>query len=165
MKIQKALQPSLRNLKGSDDHELSHFVVARQRILEPAAGGTAKQKITLQQGIARQGSTLRGYRLPDGGSGGPVFNSEGQVIGINSAYIDGFSGGTLGGAAMGVSNLLCLTGDGVQAGDHPQATPVFDLDSMSLLQTARTLRRAKLIRLTLLCLLGTVAMLVVSVTR
>jgi S1-C subfamily serine protease len=31
-----------------------------------------------------------------GGSGGPVFNSRGQVIGINSAYIDGFSGGTLG---------------------------------------------------------------------
>ena len=31
-----------------------------------------------------------------GGSGGPVFNSGGQVIGINSAYIDGFSGGTLG---------------------------------------------------------------------
>ncbi len=31
-----------------------------------------------------------------GGSGGPVFNSEGKVIGINAAYIDGFSGGTLG---------------------------------------------------------------------
>ena len=31
-----------------------------------------------------------------GGSGGPVFNSQGQVIGINEAYIDGFSGGTLG---------------------------------------------------------------------
>jgi S1-C subfamily serine protease len=31
-----------------------------------------------------------------GGSGGPVFNARGQVIGINSAYIDGFSGGTLG---------------------------------------------------------------------
>ncbi len=42
-------------------------------------------------------------------------------------------GDILGGAAMGVCNLLCLTGDGVQAGDHPQATPVFDLDSMSLL--------------------------------
>jgi methylenetetrahydrofolate reductase (NADPH) len=49
-------------------------------------------------------------------------------------------GDILGGAAMGVCNVLCLTGDGVQAGDHPQALPVFDLDSMTLLETARTLR-------------------------
>ncbi len=49
-------------------------------------------------------------------------------------------GDILGGAAMGVCNLLCLTGDGVQAGDHPQARPVFDLDSVSLLGIARTLR-------------------------
>jgi len=49
-------------------------------------------------------------------------------------------GDILGGAAMGVCNLLCLTGDGVQAGDHPQALPVFDLDSLTLLETARTLR-------------------------
>ena len=49
-------------------------------------------------------------------------------------------GDILGGAAMGVCNLLCLTGDGVQAGDHPQALPVFDLDSLALLETARTLR-------------------------
>jgi methylenetetrahydrofolate reductase (NADPH) len=49
-------------------------------------------------------------------------------------------GDILGGAAMGVCNLLCLSGDGVQAGDHPQAAPVFDLDSISLLTTARTLR-------------------------
>ena len=31
-----------------------------------------------------------------GGSGGPVLNLQGEVVGINSAYIDGFSGGTLG---------------------------------------------------------------------
>jgi S1-C subfamily serine protease len=31
-----------------------------------------------------------------GGSGGPVFDSHGHVIGINTAYMDGFSGGTLG---------------------------------------------------------------------
>jgi methylenetetrahydrofolate reductase (NADPH) len=49
-------------------------------------------------------------------------------------------GDILGGAAMGVCNMLCLTGDGVQVGDHPQARPVFDLDSISLLEIGRTLR-------------------------
>jgi len=49
-------------------------------------------------------------------------------------------GDILGGAAMGVCNMLCLTGDGVQAGDHPQAKPVFDLDAVSLLALGKTLR-------------------------
>jgi methylenetetrahydrofolate reductase (NADPH) len=48
-------------------------------------------------------------------------------------------GDLLGAAAMGVRNVLCLTGDGVQAGDQPEAKPVFDLDSMTLLRTARGL--------------------------
>ena len=43
----------------------------------------------------------------------------------------------MGAAACGVRNILCLTGDGVQAGDHPQAKPVFDLDAVSLLHIAR----------------------------
>jgi len=49
-------------------------------------------------------------------------------------------GDVLGGAAMGVANMLCLTGDGVQAGDQPGAKPVFDLDCMSLLETVRVMR-------------------------
>jgi methylenetetrahydrofolate reductase (NADPH) len=49
-------------------------------------------------------------------------------------------GDLLGAAAMGVRNLLCLTGDGVQAGDQPESKPVFDLDSIGLLRTARALR-------------------------
>jgi methylenetetrahydrofolate reductase (NADPH) len=49
-------------------------------------------------------------------------------------------GDILGGAAMGVCNMLCLSGDGVQNGDHPQAKPVFDLDCMSLLRIACKLR-------------------------
>lgn len=49
-------------------------------------------------------------------------------------------GNVLGAAALGVANLLCLTGDGVQAGDHPDAKPVFDLDSIALLQTIRMMR-------------------------
>ena len=46
----------------------------------------------------------------------------------------------LGAAALGVGNVLCLTGDGVQCGDHPDAKPVFDLDSISLLGIIRRMR-------------------------
>jgi len=49
-------------------------------------------------------------------------------------------GDILGAAALGVRNLLAITGDGVENGDHPQARPVFDLDSVSLLEVARGLR-------------------------
>jgi len=46
----------------------------------------------------------------------------------------------LGVAAMGVSNILCLTGDSVEGGDHPEAKPVFDLDSMTLISMIRGMR-------------------------
>jgi 5,10-methylenetetrahydrofolate reductase len=46
-------------------------------------------------------------------------------------------GDILGAAALGVKNILCLTGDDVSQGDHPQAKPVFDLDAVSLLHVAR----------------------------
>lgn len=49
-------------------------------------------------------------------------------------------GDVLGAAAMGVRNVLCLTGDGVGVGDQPGAKPVFDFDSLSLLRTIRTMR-------------------------
>jgi len=41
-----------------------------------------------------------------GGSGGPVFDSHGEVIGVNSAYIDGFSGGTLGVSVKALKPLI-----------------------------------------------------------
>ena len=41
-----------------------------------------------------------------GGSGGPVFNTRGEVIGVNSAYMDGFSGGTLGVSVESLRSLL-----------------------------------------------------------
>jgi S1-C subfamily serine protease len=45
-----------------------------------------------------------------GGSGGPVFNSNGEVIGVNSAYIDGFSGGTLGFSVDALRPLIAEAG-------------------------------------------------------
>ena len=47
----------------------------------------------------------------------------------------------LGAAAMGIDNILCLTGDHTKMGDHPGAKPVFDLDSVSLLHTASQLEK------------------------
>jgi len=46
----------------------------------------------------------------------------------------------LGAAALGVENLLFMSGDHPKFGDHPGAKPVFDLDSTQLVWTARTLR-------------------------
>lgn len=42
-------------------------------------------------------------------------------------------------ALFGIENLLLLTGDHTKLGDHPQAKPVFDLDSVSLLHTVKQL--------------------------
>ncbi len=53
-----------------------------------------------------------------GGSGGPVLNTRGEVVAINSAYLDGFSGGTLGIAA---SDLLPLVEKATRAADNPPA--------------------------------------------
>ena len=41
---------------------------------------------------------------------------------------------------LGIENVLCLTGDYVTLGDHPQAKPVFDLDSVTLLRAVETLQ-------------------------
>ncbi len=46
----------------------------------------------------------------------------------------------LGAAAVGVPNVLLLTGDHPKFGDHADAKPVFDLDSVQLLWVARTMR-------------------------
>lgn len=46
----------------------------------------------------------------------------------------------LGGAALGIKNMLCLSGDHQKFGDHPQAKNVFDLDSIQLISMVRNMR-------------------------
>jgi methylenetetrahydrofolate reductase (NADPH) len=43
-------------------------------------------------------------------------------------------------ASLGIENLLLLTGDHTTLGDHPQAKPVFDLDSVQLLGVVKKLQ-------------------------
>ena len=49
----------------------------------------------------------------------------------------------LGAAALGVRNVLALTGDHISFGDHRQAKPVFDLDSVQLLGAIAELGRGR----------------------
>lgn len=46
-------------------------------------------------------------------------------------------------AALGVVNVLCLTGDHPRLGDHPGSMPVFDLSATDLLAAANSLRRGR----------------------
>jgi len=46
----------------------------------------------------------------------------------------------LGAAALGINNILCLSGDHQKFGDHPKAKNVFDIDSVQLIHTVKTLR-------------------------
>ncbi len=41
--------------------------------------------------------------------------------------------------SRGIGNVLCLTGDAIDVGDHKEAKPVFDLDSVQLLKMIRTM--------------------------
>ena len=46
----------------------------------------------------------------------------------------------LGAAALGVKNLLCLTGDHQSFGNHPKSKGVFDLDSVTLIKMVKDMR-------------------------
>ena len=46
----------------------------------------------------------------------------------------------LGASAHGIKNMLCLSGDHQQFGDHPQAKGVFDIDSMQLINMVKKMR-------------------------
>ncbi len=51
----------------------------------------------------------------------------------------------LGAYALGIRNMLCLSGDHQQFGDHPQCKGVFDIDSMQLIMAVKEMRDGKFI--------------------
>ena len=55
----------------------------------------------------------------------------------------GLQSDVLSAAVLGIENLLCLTVDHPTMGDHPEAMPVFDLDSVQLLSAVKGLMGAK----------------------
>lgn len=49
----------------------------------------------------------------------------------------------LGAAFLGIRNILCINGDHVRFGDHIDAMPVYDLDSVQLLEMVRSLTQGR----------------------
>ena len=49
----------------------------------------------------------------------------------------------LGAVALGIGNILCLSGDHQKFGNHPAAKNVFDIDSIQLIQTLKNMRDEK----------------------
>ncbi|MBI2917255.1 MAG: methylenetetrahydrofolate reductase [Chloroflexi bacterium] len=90
-----------------------------------------------QSSVMRLGSLALSHRLTDLGIE-PIFQvtcRDRNRIALQSDLLSAY--------ALGIENVLCLTGDYVSLGDHPQAKPVFDLDSITLLQVAKTLEGGK----------------------
>jgi 5,10-methylenetetrahydrofolate reductase len=94
--------------------------------------------VTDQQGAVMKLGSLAGCRLLQERGLEPIFQltcRDRNRIALQSDLLTA--------SAFGVDNVLCLTGDHVTLGDHPQAKPVFDLDSVSLLHAASELKQGR----------------------
>ena len=86
-----------------------------------------------QASVMRVSSLVMSTKLLDRGLE-PIFQITGRDrnrLAIQSEILSAY--------VMGVRNMLCLTGDYITLGDHPEAMPVFDLDSVGTLQAIQAL--------------------------
>jgi len=90
-----------------------------------------------QSAVMRLGSMAVSHLLKQGGIE-PVFQltcRDRNRIALQSDLLSA--------AALGIENVLCITGDHMVLGDHPEAKKVFDLDSVQLLAAARGLNEGR----------------------
>jgi 5,10-methylenetetrahydrofolate reductase len=96
---------------------------------------TAINVTDLQSAVLRIGSMAVSARLRDKGLE-PVFQltcRDRNRLALQSDMLSAW--------ALGIENMLCLTGDHPTLGDHTEAKPVYDLDSVQLLKAASTLNQ------------------------
>lgn len=109
--------------KGTDvDHLLKDAAVIKEHV-------DAVNVTDLQSSVMRLGSLAFSHLLTDMGID-PVFQvtcRDRNRLALQSDLLSAW--------ALGIKNVLALTGDHPCLGDHPEARPVFELDSVSLLET------------------------------
>ncbi|MBE9582405.1 MAG: methylenetetrahydrofolate reductase [Proteobacteria bacterium] len=108
--------------KGTDvEHLLKDAQIIKDRV-------DAINVTDLQSSVMRLGSMAVCHMLTDMGID-PVFQvtcRDRNRLALQSDLLSGW--------ALGIRNVLALTGDHPTMGDHPRAKPVFDLDSVTLLE-------------------------------
>lgn len=117
--------------KGTDIHEaLEDAVLIKERV-------DAVNVTDLQSSVMRVGSLAICRLLKERGIE-PIF----QVTCRDRNRL-ALQSDLLSASVLGIENVLLLTGDYTTLGDHPEAKPVFDLDSVQLIQVARILESGK----------------------
>ena len=118
-------------VKGTDTHEIKENIEILKSKVDAA-------NVTDQQSSVMRLSGLVTAALCVQGGLEPIFQMtcrDRNRIALQSDL--------LGASVMGIKNVLALTGDLPSLGDQPHAKPVFDLDSVTLLQTISTLNGGK----------------------
>jgi methylenetetrahydrofolate reductase (NADPH) len=118
-------------VKGTDTHEIKENIEILKSKVDAA-------NVTDQQSSVMRLSGLVTASLCVQGGLEPIF----QVTCRDRNRI-ALQSDLLGASVMGIKNVLALTGDLPSLGDQPMAKPVFDLDSVTLLQTISTLNGGK----------------------
>jgi len=117
--------------KGTDvEHLLKEADIIKDRV-------DAINVTDLQSSVMRLGSMAVCHMLTDMGID-PIFQvtcRDRNRLALQSDLLSGW--------ALGIRNVLALTGDHPSLGDHPTAKPVFDLDSVTLLEMIGTLNAGK----------------------
>jgi 5,10-methylenetetrahydrofolate reductase len=117
--------------KGTDIKEVLHHI-------ELLKGKVDALNVTDNQSAVMRICSLAGARLIVERGVEPILQMtcrDRNRIGIQSDL--------LGASILGIHNVLCMTGDHVSAGDHKNAKPVYDIESVQLLQIVDGLNKGK----------------------
>jgi len=118
-------------LKGTDITELEEIAkILKDKV--DAVNVTDQQSSVMRLGSLAVSHLLCGWGID------PIY----QVTCRDRNRI-GLQSDLLSAAVLGIQNVMSLTGDLPAAGDHPQAKPVYDLDSVSLLSVIQALNEGK----------------------
>jgi len=113
--------------KGADTSEMVHHIDLLKDKVDAI-------NITDNQSSVMRYPSLGGCLLVKERGGEPIFQMtcrDRNRLALQADLLMAYS--------RGVTNVLCLTGDCVDVGDHKEAKPVFDLDSVQLLEMIKTL--------------------------